>query len=315
MRPDDACWCRSSTAAPRGVRGRSITTPARPAPALAEQSSWCRADDLAAWLAARPVWWAATAPRCTPAACRRRRGRPRRRRPTAAMVGRAVACGAPGLVPARTPCCPSTAARRTPKRWTRARSRVVSLQAVPDAPRHERAIRPMQFTDLGPWRARAPHLHASVVDGHLHAQLARESGSAWSARWTAASPHISSPTCSWTSGTYERGRGPALPARSTWPRPAGGLLRAHRAQRPPRPHARGASLQRRRIELYRSFGFVATGIRPGYYSDDREDASSCGRTGRATQRDAPRPAPAVHETSCDDTSAAVVRGREVLASS
>ncbi|NTV04559.1 ribosomal protein S18-alanine N-acetyltransferase [bacterium] len=26
------------------------------------------------------------------------------------------------------------------------------------------------------------------------------------------------------------------------------------------------------IELYRSFGFVSTGIRPGYYSDDREDA-------------------------------------------
>jgi len=26
------------------------------------------------------------------------------------------------------------------------------------------------------------------------------------------------------------------------------------------------------IELYRSFGFVATGVRPGYYSDDREDA-------------------------------------------
>ena len=26
------------------------------------------------------------------------------------------------------------------------------------------------------------------------------------------------------------------------------------------------------IELYRSFGFVTTGVRPGYYSDDREDA-------------------------------------------
>jgi ribosomal-protein-alanine N-acetyltransferase len=26
------------------------------------------------------------------------------------------------------------------------------------------------------------------------------------------------------------------------------------------------------IELYRSFGFVSTGVRPGYYSDDREDA-------------------------------------------
>ncbi len=26
------------------------------------------------------------------------------------------------------------------------------------------------------------------------------------------------------------------------------------------------------IDLYRSFGFVPTGVRPGYYSDDREDA-------------------------------------------
>ena len=26
------------------------------------------------------------------------------------------------------------------------------------------------------------------------------------------------------------------------------------------------------IELYRSFGFVATGVRPRYYSDDHEDA-------------------------------------------
>jgi len=27
------------------------------------------------------------------------------------------------------------------------------------------------------------------------------------------------------------------------------------------------------IELYRSFGFVSTGVRPRYYSDDREDAA------------------------------------------
>ena len=26
------------------------------------------------------------------------------------------------------------------------------------------------------------------------------------------------------------------------------------------------------IELYRSYGFVATGVRRGYYSDNREDA-------------------------------------------
>ena len=56
-------------------------------------------------------------------------------------------------------------------------------------------------------------------------------------------------------------------------RPAGGVLR-----RSPRaePH-RGHTLEVRvsndpAIELYRSFGFVATGVRRGYYSDNREDA-------------------------------------------
>jgi [ribosomal protein S18]-alanine N-acetyltransferase len=43
-----------------------------------------------------------------------------------------------------------------------------------------------------------------------------------------------------------------------------------------RPH-RGHTLEVRAsnqgaIELYRSFGFVTTGVRPGYYSDDHEDA-------------------------------------------
>jgi len=43
-----------------------------------------------------------------------------------------------------------------------------------------------------------------------------------------------------------------------------------------RPH-RGHTLEVRTsnagaIELYQSFGFVTTGVRPGYYSDDHEDA-------------------------------------------
>ena len=54
---------------------------------------------------------------------------------------------------------------------------------------------------------------------------------------------------------------------------ARGLLRAS----PSGSGHRGHTLEVRvsntaAIELYRSFGFVATGVRPGYYSDDREDA-------------------------------------------
>ena len=56
-------------------------------------------------------------------------------------------------------------------------------------------------------------------------------------------------------------------------RPARAYFELTERNRAPRPHARGARLQRAgAIELYRSYGFVATGVRRGYYSDDREDA-------------------------------------------
>jgi ribosomal-protein-alanine N-acetyltransferase len=57
---------------------------------------------------------------------------------------------------------------------------------------------------------------------------------------------------------------------------ASGLIEAYFAFTEQEGH-RGHTLEVRisnsaAIELYRSFGFVATGVRPGYYSDDREDA-------------------------------------------
>ena len=54
--------------------------------------------------------------------------------------------------------------------------------------------------------------------------------------------------------------------------PDRGVLRPHRAQGSPRAHLEVRASNAAAIELYRSFGFVATGARPGYYSDDREDA-------------------------------------------
>lgn len=57
---------------------------------------------------------------------------------------------------------------------------------------------------------------------------------------------------------------------------ASGLLEAYFAVTERHGH-RGHTLEVRAsnaagIELYRSFGFVSTGVRPRYYSDDREDA-------------------------------------------
>ena len=57
---------------------------------------------------------------------------------------------------------------------------------------------------------------------------------------------------------------------------ASGLIEAYFAITEMHGH-RGHTLEVRvsnksAIDLYRSFGFVSTGIRPGYYSDDREDA-------------------------------------------
>ena len=57
---------------------------------------------------------------------------------------------------------------------------------------------------------------------------------------------------------------------------ASGLIEAYFAITERQGH-RGHTLEVRvsnaaAIDLYRSFGFVPTGVRPGYYSDDREDA-------------------------------------------
>jgi ribosomal-protein-alanine N-acetyltransferase len=57
---------------------------------------------------------------------------------------------------------------------------------------------------------------------------------------------------------------------------AADLLEAYFEITERRPH-RGHTLEVRAsntaaIELYRSYGFIATGVRPGYYSDDHEDA-------------------------------------------
>lgn len=57
---------------------------------------------------------------------------------------------------------------------------------------------------------------------------------------------------------------------------ASDLLEAYFGDTELRPH-RGHTLEVRvsnepAIELYRSFGFVATGVRPRYYEDDNEDA-------------------------------------------
>ena len=129
--------------------------------------------------------------------------------PTAAMVGRAVACGAPGLVdgpdavlpiygraPDADPRGPSAAP-------VRRRSGVVSLQAVPDdaAPRSA-SCGPCS----SPTSRRSPPSSAarSRCRGRSPSSAASSRArpaSAWSAKTTAASSPTSSPTCSSTSGT------------------------------------------------------------------------------------------------------------------
>ncbi len=150
----------------------------------------------------------------------------------------------------------------------------MSLQVVPDPQRHERVVRPMQFTDLqsvAALEARCFTLPWSLAV--FSGQLARESGICLVCEddgrlvayliadmfvdvW-----HLMN-LC-----VEESLRRQHLASR---------LLEAYFAITERRGH-RGHTLEVRvsnasAVELYRSFGFVATGVRPGYYSDDREDA-------------------------------------------
>ena len=61
--------------------------------------------------------------------------------------------------------------------------------------------------------------------------------------------------------------------------PAGRAVPAGRRQASPRVHARGAGVERAAIHLYRRKGFLDHGIRPGYYSDNGEDAMIMWRSG------------------------------------
>ena len=150
----------------------------------------------------------------------------------------------------------------------------MTLEIVPDVPRGEHMIREMQFTDIEavseierrtftlPW--------SSAIFG---GQLARDSGIALVCEvggrtaayliadmfvdvWHLMNVSVDEP--------YRR-----LHVASE-------LIEAYFAITELHGH-RGHTLEVRvsneaAIQLYRSFGFVATGVRPGYYSDDREDA-------------------------------------------
>jgi [ribosomal protein S18]-alanine N-acetyltransferase len=148
------------------------------------------------------------------------------------------------------------------------------LEAVPDAPRNERAVRPMQFPDLeavAGIERRTFTLPWSL--GIFSSQLARESGICLVCEidgrivgyliadmfvdvWHLMNVAVDEP--------YRRAH------------VAADLLEAYFELTERHAH-RGHTLEVRAsnagaIELYRSYGFVSTGVRPGYYSNDREDA-------------------------------------------
>ena len=150
----------------------------------------------------------------------------------------------------------------------------MSLEAVPDVPRGEHVIRDMLVTDVEvvsaierrtftlPWST-------AIISG----QLARDTGIALVcevggriAAYLIADMFVDV----WhlmNLAVDERYRRKHL---------ASALIEAYFAITEMQGH-RGHTLEVRvsntpAIDLYRSFGFVATGVRPGYYSDDREDA-------------------------------------------
>jgi ribosomal-protein-alanine N-acetyltransferase len=150
----------------------------------------------------------------------------------------------------------------------------MSLEVVPDVRPVERVVRPMQFTDIEAVAAierRTFTLPWSM--GIFSGQLARETGIAMVCEidgrivayliadmfvdvWHLMNLCVDAP--------YRRQHIAAQ------------LLEAYFAITERQGH-RGHTLEVRvsnapGIELYRSFGFIATGVRPGYYSDDHEDA-------------------------------------------
>ena len=150
----------------------------------------------------------------------------------------------------------------------------MTLEAVPDNQGGERLVRPMHFTDLEAVLAIERRTYTlpwslAVFSG----QLARETGidlvcevdrriagyaiaDMFVDVWHLMNIAVDEP--------YRRRH------------IAAELLEAYFAITELRGH-RGHTLEVRAsnaagIELYRSFGFVVTGVRPGYYTDDREDA-------------------------------------------
>jgi ribosomal-protein-alanine N-acetyltransferase len=150
----------------------------------------------------------------------------------------------------------------------------VTLSAVPDYQGDERFVRPMHFTDLAAVAAIEQRTFALPWSlGIFSSQLARETGidlvcevggrivgyvvaDMFVDVWHLMNIAVDEP--------YRRRH------------IASQLVEAYFAITERHGH-RGHTLEVRAsnaaaIELYRSFGFVATGVRPGYYSDDREDA-------------------------------------------
>lgn len=150
----------------------------------------------------------------------------------------------------------------------------MTLSAVPDYQGDERFVRPMHFTDLAAVAAIEQRTFALPWSlGIFSSQLARETGidlvcevggrivgyvvaDMFVDVWHLMNIAVDEP--------YRRRH------------IASQLVEAYFAITERHGH-RGHTLEVRAsnaaaIELYRSFGFVATGVRPGYYSDDREDA-------------------------------------------
>jgi [ribosomal protein S18]-alanine N-acetyltransferase len=152
----------------------------------------------------------------------------------------------------------------------------VNLQSVPDGPHGEPLVRPMQFTDLEAVVAieRRAFTMPWPID-IFSSQLARESSiclvcvfDGLVAGYLVADMFIDvwhlMNLC--VDAPYRRQH---LAAQ---------LMEAYFAITERRGH-RGHTLEVRASntagrELYRSFGFVVTGVRPGYYTDDLEDAVS-----------------------------------------